>query len=175
MDAVIDVYLNQEAFHALPNAPTFLMSGDIIHLISYEEHLITAMPGLEAVRSLSSFTDLVMNVKIGDMTPKTTDSKLAFGREWRCSGFFPHLSAECVRVVERFRVQGLGFRDGSLQPRIGIHSLASQRCAMQTQQYLLLTSRVFEAWNCLEASLAKPCAHLQIRCRMLRNSCVLFC
>ncbi|OLP95317.1 Argininosuccinate lyase 2 [Symbiodinium microadriaticum] len=47
MDAVIDVYLNQEAFHALPNAPTFLMSGDIIHLISYEEHLITAMPGLE--------------------------------------------------------------------------------------------------------------------------------
>ena len=105
MDAVIDVYLNQEAFHALPNAPTFLMSGDIIHLISYEEHLITAMPGLEAVRSLSSFTDLVMNVKIEDMTPKTTDWHTLTGVAALCHADPAVLAADisCIRSMELSR------------------------------------------------------------------------
>ncbi|CAE7846851.1 ddaF [Symbiodinium necroappetens] len=105
MDAVIDAYLNQEAFHALPNAPTFLMSGDIIHLISYEEHLITAMPGLEAVRSLSSFTDLVMNVKIGDMTPKTTDWYTFTGVVALCHADPAALAADisCIRSMELSR------------------------------------------------------------------------
>lgn len=73
VDAVIGAYLKQEAFHVLPNMPTFLTSGDIIHLVSYEERLITAMPGLEAVRGLSSFTDVALNVELGEMTCKTTD------------------------------------------------------------------------------------------------------
>ena len=105
MDAVIDVYLNQEAFHALPNAPTFLMSGDIIHLISYEEHLITAMPGLKAVRSLSSFTDVVMNVKIGDMTPKTTDWHTLTGVAALCHADPAVLAADisCIRSMELSR------------------------------------------------------------------------
>ena len=66
----------QEAFDALPSTPIFLMSGDIIHLMSYEERLITAMPGLEAVRGLSSFTDVALNVELGEMICKTTDSQL---------------------------------------------------------------------------------------------------
>ena len=71
----------QEAFDALPNTPTFLMFGDIIHLISYEERLITdtAMPGLEAVRGLSSFTDVALNVELDKMMCKTTDSQLQVG------------------------------------------------------------------------------------------------
>ena len=73
----------QEAFDALPNTPTFLMFGDIIHLISYEERLITdtAMPGLEAVRGLSSFTDVALNVELDKMMCKTTDSQLQVGEK----------------------------------------------------------------------------------------------
>ena len=57
------------------------MFGDIIHLISYEERLTTdtAMPGLEAVRGLSSFTDVALNVELDKMMCKTTDSQLQVG------------------------------------------------------------------------------------------------
>ncbi|CAL1142338.1 unnamed protein product, partial [Cladocopium goreaui] len=81
VDAVIGAYLRQEAFDALPNTPTFLMFGDIIHLISYEERLITdtAMPGLEAVRGLSSFTDVALNVELDKMMCKTTDWNTLIG------------------------------------------------------------------------------------------------
>lgn len=59
------------------------MFGDIIHLISYEERLITdtAMPGLEAVRGLSSFTDVALNVELDKMMCKTTDSQLQVGEK----------------------------------------------------------------------------------------------
>lgn len=57
------------------------MFGDIIHLISYEERLITdtAMPGLEAVRGLSSFTDVALNVELDKMMCKTTDWNTLIG------------------------------------------------------------------------------------------------
>ena len=59
------------------------MFGDIIHLISYEERLTTdtAMPGLEAVRGLSSFTDVALNVELDKMMCKTTDSQLQVGEK----------------------------------------------------------------------------------------------
>lgn len=59
------------------------MFGDIIHLISYEERLITdtAMPALEAARGLSSFTDVALNVELGKMMCKTTDSQLQVGEK----------------------------------------------------------------------------------------------
>lgn len=80
VDAVIAAYLRQEAFDAMPTTPTFLMFGDIIHLISYEERLITdAMPGLEAVCGLSSFTDVALNVELGKMMCKTTDWNTLIG------------------------------------------------------------------------------------------------
>lgn len=70
----------------MPTTPTFLMFGDIIHLISYEERLITdAMPGLEAVCGLSSFTDVALNVELGKMMCKTTESQLhADQRKGQC-------------------------------------------------------------------------------------------
>ena len=37
-------------------------------------HIITAMPGIEVIRGLSSFVDLDMNIQVGDLTHRTTDS-----------------------------------------------------------------------------------------------------
>ena len=51
------------------------MTGLIMHLISYDEgHIITTMPGIEVIRGLSSFVDLDMNIQVGDLTHRTTDS-----------------------------------------------------------------------------------------------------
>lgn len=51
------------------------MTGLIMHLISYDEgHIITAMPGIEVICGLSSFVDLDMNIQVGDLTHRTTDS-----------------------------------------------------------------------------------------------------
>jgi biotin carboxylase len=74
LDVCIDAFLRPEAFKALPDTPEFLMSGIIIHLISYDEnYVITALPGIETVRNLSSFTNLDMNVHVGDRARRTTD------------------------------------------------------------------------------------------------------
>ena len=39
------------------------------------------MPALEAARGLSSFTDVALNVELGKMMCKTTDSQLQVGEK----------------------------------------------------------------------------------------------
>jgi len=72
--ATLDAYLNPAAFDALPAAPMELKkSGCEVFLVSRQDGMISALPGVDAIRALPSFRKMGLAVQPGMAQKRTVD------------------------------------------------------------------------------------------------------
>ena len=72
--AALDVYVDPDAFEALPAAPTQLhKSGCEVFLVARQTGLVRQLPGVDAIRALRSFRHMELAVQPGMKQCATID------------------------------------------------------------------------------------------------------
>jgi len=74
VSALLDAYLDADAFDRVPDAPPVLTGkGAIAHIVSYQEGTMIGAPGLQALQALPSHLGAALCLEEGDQLSKTID------------------------------------------------------------------------------------------------------